>query len=110
MDQEQISQTTLDQMVSNDKSQMLKAAVPYLPPKGQQILSLYAKVQELKNTIELFSDKRPSMEICTVPTADPMEILQGIRRFSYGDSAKNLNQLTNIMALVEMLKIMNESS
>lgn len=110
MDQEQISQTTLDQMVSNDKSQMLKAAVPYLPPKGQQILSLYTKIQELKNTMELFSGKRPSMEICTAPTADPMEMLQGIRRFSYGDSARNLDQLTNMLAFVEMLKIMNESS
>lgn len=110
MDQEQISQTTLDQMVSNDKSQMLKAAVPYLPPKGQQILSLYAKIQELKNTMELFSDKRPSMEICTAPAADPMEMLQEIRRFSYGDSARNLDQLTSMLAFVEMLKIMNESS
>jgi len=110
MDQEQISQTTLDQMVSNDKSQMLKAAVPYLPPKGQQILSLYAKIQELKNTMELFSDKRPSMEICTAPATDPMEMLQEIRRFSYGDSARNLDQLTNMLAFVEMLKIMNESS
>ena len=100
MDQEQISQTTLDQMVSNDKSQMLKAAVPYLPPKGQQILSLYAKIQELKT----------SMEICTAPAADPMEMLQEIRRFSYGDSARNLDQLTNMLAFVEMLKIMNESS
>lgn len=110
MDQEHISQTTLDQMVSNDKSQMLKAAVPYLPPKGQQILSLYAKIQELKNTMELFSDKRPSMEICTALAADPMEMLQEIRRFSYGDSARNLDQLTNMLAFVEMLKIMNESS
>ena len=110
MDQEQISQTTLDQMVSNDKSQMLKAAVPYLPPKGQQILSLYAKIQELKNTMELFSDQRPSMEICTAPAVDPMEMLQEIRRFSYGDSARNLDQLTNMLAFVEMLKIMNESS
>ena len=38
MEQEYISQTALDQMVTDDLTQMLKAAVPYLPPAGRQIL------------------------------------------------------------------------
>ena len=38
MEQEYISQTALDQMVTDDRTQMLKAAVPYLPPAGRQIL------------------------------------------------------------------------
>ena len=43
MNEEQISQTLLDQMVSSDRGQMIKAAIPYLPPKGQQIFSVYVK-------------------------------------------------------------------
>lgn len=109
MEKELISQTTLDQMVSDDQFQMLKAAVPYLPPRGQQLVSLYAKIQELQNTMELFSSRRSSMQICTAQSSDPMEILQGIRRFSYGDSARKLDQAVNMLAFVEMLKIMNES-
>ena len=41
MNEEQISQTLLDQMVSSDREQMIKAAIPYLPPKGQQFFSVY---------------------------------------------------------------------
>ena len=44
MEQEAIAQTALDQMVTDDRTQMLKAAVPYLPPAGRQILSVYAKM------------------------------------------------------------------
>lgn len=39
MEQNFISQTPLDRMVSSDCGQMLKAAIPYLPASGRQILS-----------------------------------------------------------------------
>ena len=40
MNEEQISQTLLDQMVSSDRGQMIKAAIPYLPPKGRTICKI----------------------------------------------------------------------
>lgn len=43
MDQELISQTALDQMVSSDQTQLIKAAVPYLPPSINIISRLYPK-------------------------------------------------------------------
>ena len=49
MEQNFISQTPLDRMVSSDCGQMLKAAIPYLPASGRQILSVYEKAMELKN-------------------------------------------------------------
>ena len=55
MNEEQISQTLLDQMVSSDRGQMIKAAIPYLPPKGQQIFSVYEKAVEFINTVSVFS-------------------------------------------------------
>lgn len=108
MDQESVSQTALDQMVSNDQAQLLKAAVPYLPPKGQQIISLYTKIKELNNTMALFSPQRTSMQICSSPVSDPVSIIQDIRKFSYGPTRKQLDQLQNMMALVEIMKLMNE--
>ena len=59
MDQDFISQTALDQMVISDRDQMLKASVPYLPPKGQQILSVYEKAKELVNTVSQYDGCRP---------------------------------------------------
>ena len=47
MEEEMISQTRLDQLVSDDQSQMLKAFIPYLSPKSQQFLSVFTKTREL---------------------------------------------------------------
>lgn len=40
MDQEYIAQTALDQMVGTDQGQLLKALIPYFPPRQQQFLSV----------------------------------------------------------------------
>ena len=97
MDQELISQTALDQMVSSDQTQLIKAAVPYLPPSARQIISLYTKLEELSNTMALFSSERADMQICENTAADPVEMLQDIRRFSYGKSRQKVDQLTNCL-------------
>ena len=55
MEQETIAQTMLDQLVTDENSQMLKALIPYLSFSGQRILAAYAKTQELCNTLQLFS-------------------------------------------------------
>lgn len=108
MDQENISQTALDQMVSSDQGQLLKAAVPYLPPQGQQILSVYSKLQELFNTIRLFSPDRQGMQSCAAAASDPLEILQDLRRFSYGHSRQMLDRTADMIALIEIMKVINE--
>lgn len=111
MDQEFISQTALDQMVSNDQAQMLKAAIPYLPARGQQVLSIYTKVQELSNALALFSPAGQSeqMQAASLPVTDPLEMLQDIRRFCYGGSRQKLDRMVNLLAMAEMFRMMNEN-
>lgn len=108
MEQNNMAQTALDQMVSNDQTQMIKAAVPYLPPAGQRILSVYAKIQELANTAALFSPENGNMRICAAEVTDPLEMLQDIRNYSFGKSRREIDQITNMLALVQMIQIMNE--
>lgn len=109
-EQDYIGQTTLDQMVSTDRYQMLKAAIPYLPPSGRQIISLYTKIQELANTASLFSSASQEMEICSAPaqSTDILSMLQDIRRYCYGESRRNLDQMLNMMAVVQMMQMMRE--
>lgn len=57
MEQDFIARTALDEMVESDRNQMLKAMIPYLPPSGQRFLSMYAKTQELINTMTLFQNR-----------------------------------------------------
>ena len=82
MEQETIAQTMLDQLVTDENSQMLKALIPYLSFSGQRILAAYAKTQELCNTLQLFSRPQNDMQICSSRPMNPMELLNDIRKFS----------------------------
>ena len=58
MNQDFISQTPLDQITGTDYGQMLKAAIPYLPARSRQILSIYEKAMEFRNTVSIFGKKK----------------------------------------------------
>ena len=103
-----LTQTDLDEMVTDDNRQMLKAFIPYLPFRGQQFLSVYTKASELINTLSLFSDSCKDMEICSSDVSDPLEMLEEIRPFTYGQSRQKLDQVTNMLAMLQILKTMNE--
>lgn len=108
MEQEAIAQTMLDQLVTDENSQMLKALIPYLSFSGQRILAAYAKTQELCNTLQLFSRPQNDMQICSSRPMNPMELLNDIRKFSYGENRKKLDQAVNMFAMLEMLMTINE--
>lgn len=112
MSQDHISQTPLDQMISTDRDQLLKAAIPYLPPKGQQILSIYEKSMELLHTLSVFGSPRKNAELSamSLPSKDPMEILNDIRSFCYGASKERLDQIMNMMAMLQMIQLMDQPS
>ena len=103
MDQEYIAQTALDQMVGTDQGQLLKALIPYFPPRQQQFLSVFAKARELSNTVALFTKPSEAMQIqAAAAPAQPLEVI--------GDIRKTLDQITNMMTMAEMLRMMNEPS
>lgn len=109
MEQEMIAQTAFDQLVCSEQSQMLKALIPYLTLRGQQILSTYTKAQELQNTMRMFGQTRvQEIETCGAETTDPLEILENIRKFSYGQTRKQLDQISNMMIMMQLLQTMNE--
>ena len=111
MEQEYIAQTTLDQMVGTDQGQLLKALIPYFPPRQQQFLSVFAKAKELSNTLTLFSNPPAAMRIQAASApAQPMELLSDLRRYFFGNTRKTLDQINNMIAMVEMLRIMNVPS
>lgn len=108
MDYQDAAVTVFDQLVSDENSQMLKAMIPYLSFQGQKILSAYAKTQELRNTLRLFSKPQNDMQICSSAPADPVGMLHDIRKFSYGESRKQLDQAINLFAMIQLMQTMNE--
>lgn len=109
MDPEFIAQTALDQMVGTDQGQLLKALIPYLPPREQQVLSLYAKAREFSNTVSLFGSQSQPMRMQAAPAAQPVDMLNDLRRYCFGNTRRTLDQITNMMAMVEMIKVMNSA-
>ena len=111
MEQDFIARTALDEMVESDRNQMLKAMIPYLPPSGQRFLSMYAKTQELINTMTLFQNRSyyPDIQAASVSVNDPMEMLQDIRKCCGSQNRRQIDQITNLMATIQMMKIMNEN-
>ena len=104
MEEEMISQTRFDQLVSDDQSQMLKAFIPYLPPRSQQVLSVFTKARELSNTMA-----PPEMQICASPSASPSDLLDDIRKFSYGRSREQIDQISNFLVMLQLMQVMNSS-
>lgn len=70
MNQDFISQTPLDQITGTDYGQMLKAAIPYLPARSRQILSIYEKAMEFRNTVSIFGKKNYESDLTAASTAD----------------------------------------
>ena len=106
------NRTILDQMVSQDQIQVMKAALPYVPPSGQRFLSVMAKMMELQNTISLFSKPRGEMSICAVENekVEPLEMLQDIRRFCNGPTQERIDSLINTLVMVQILELSQDNN
>lgn len=112
MEEERKPMTPLDRMVTPDQLQMLKAAIPFLPPQGQRILSAYAKFTELSNTLQLFSGTRPEMHAMAVPTPSPSlpELVQALRPYAPPNFQESLDSLTQTVSAVSMFQACTDLS
>ena len=108
MENHRIYQTALDQLVSSDQTQMLKALLPYMPVNMQSFLSFYTKALELSNTIHMFSPSQ-CVQICSEPVSEhnPAEIIQEIRQYCSVSSRQKLDQINNLLVTLEILSLMN---
>lgn len=105
--------TDLDQMVSDDQLQILKAIIPYASPNGQRLLSIYSKIQELRNTMALWPRRDSDMRICgsdTDTSMPPLEILNEIRPFCSESAQQRIDQVIQIYAMLQMAELFQDSN
>ena len=97
--------TPLDQMVSSESLQLLKAAIPYTPPDLQKFLSIWAKMQELSNALSLFpgSSGIQSMSVDT-PKTSTADMLSDILQFASGETKKTLEQVSSALTAMQMFQ------
>ena len=92
--------TDLDQMVSDDQIQILKAAIPYVSPSG---------MRELQNTLTLFPQENSQMRICgTDAQMQPMDLLNEIRPFCSGQTQERIDQVIQMFAMLQMIELFQE--
>lgn len=112
MNEEQFSPVTpLDAMTSQDSLQLLKAAVPYMPGQAKRMLSIYAKMMELSNTIALFDRPQPelSMMSSSSRSTQPADILGEIRQYTGGAARDAVDQLLFVLNTIQLVQMYQEN-
>lgn len=101
------NQSLLDEMVSEDSIEMLKAALPYLPPQGQSCISVFAKFLELKNTLRLFRPAAGTVQICAQSRekTSPLEMLSACSSVCHGRTKEQLDNIIQTLTMVQMFEL-----
>ena len=108
---EGVSMTELDALVSDNKMQMLKAALPYISATQQQVLSIYVKVLELNNTIQLVhKEESRKVGICSVSEQkrNTTEMLNTIKRYCTDAEKEMIDLFMNFFSAFRMYNTYQE--
>lgn len=108
-EQDDFLMTPLDQMVSSESLQILKAAVPYAPPSMQKFLSVFAKFQEFRTALSLFpaAGGLQAMSLET-PKSSAAGMLEEISRFAVGGVKENMENLCSALNTVQVFQAMQK--
>lgn len=94
-------QTAVDRIADGGNLQMMKAAIPYLPPAIQKGMSLYAKLLELQNLMTYYNQP---VRACSAETAsaNSEEILNDIRAYCNETQRQSLDHALNLINTLKM--------
>ncbi len=103
---EQSDTNSFDSLIQNDRLRILKAALPYVQLSDQRTLSLYVKVLELKNTMELFNKDEETLSACSLQkkNGNVLELLQDIRKYCPPDKQDAIDQILNFANVYQMFQ------
>ena len=98
--------TDFDYLTADQKLQMLKAAITYIPFAQQRIFSLFVKVQEVKRAQSIFEGEEVSamgLSPSTPKPATPMQLLQIIKPYASPKEREMIEILENFQIIKEVL-------
>ena len=116
LQQEDLKATEFDKMTCSYNLQMLKAALSYFPSGQRRLLSLLIKLQELQNTVRLFSspDRMEALSICSaaegVPKRGFFDILSEIKDYGSPEQKKAFEQFQQFIQLSSLYEQMSQTS
>lgn len=106
--EETLKITELDSRVGNPRLQMLKAALPYLPPEGQRFAAILTKWFEFQATLRLFEDPEESLSICEVKETPPgpFGILNEIKKYGSPEDKSRIEFVQNFIQAMNLYRQM----
>lgn len=106
--EETLKITELDSRVGNPRLQMLKAALPYLPPEGQRLAAILTKWFEFQTTLRLFEDPEEILSICEVKETPPgpFGILNEIKKYGSPEDKSRIEFAQNFIQAMNLYRQM----
>lgn len=103
--------TPFDRLVSSDRLQMMKLAIPYIPPSGQRMMALYIKFEELKSTFHFFEHFKSDIhsQAFERKISSPSDILNELLPFLPEKERESMEQITNMLSMMDMFTSMQAS-
>lgn len=99
--------TELDYLVADPHIQMMKAAVPYMQPPQQRIITMIIKLQELNRTMALFRGgdvAAMGLSSSGSAKASPVEMLQAMKPFAGPKERELIEMLENFQIMMQAMQ------
>ena len=107
MSDSQATFTEFDDLVSESQLLMMKAAIPYVSGDEQRMLSLFVKLRELMNTIQLLqAPSEEGLSICSVEEeqSTPLHMLEAIKPYGKENEQSFIDVLINFLQASNLYK------
>lgn len=104
--------TPFDTLVTPPILQTLKLMLPYTSVPGQQMLGIFIKFIEFKETLAFFQRRDPALHSQTLSKpfpSSPAEILDDMAPYLPPEESSALEQFSNMMQMMEMVKMFQEA-
>lgn len=105
--------TALDEMISGDSLQMMKAAVPYLSPRAAGFVAVFSKMQELQNTLRLYRQVSTSGGLQAMsadrPQPTPTELLNELRQYAGAQGQQAISSIQQLLDTIQLIQMFQES-
>lgn len=99
--------TDFDYLMIDPHTQMLKAAIPYMQPSQQRMISTIIKFQELRRTRELFREGELSAMGITSPPDQkfsPIQMLQAMKPYAGPRERDMIEMLENLQIMMQTMQ------
>lgn len=104
--------TVIDQVANQNHLQLVKAALPYLPPSRQRTLSVCIKMMELRNLMSYFDSHPSCVQACAAGSEPPTptDILLDIRNYCEGEEQAMVDQWLQMLSTLELYSVLAQQT